>query len=360
MERTEIERRYVVTGIDPDIRRGSSNHFEQGYLLTMDPGVSVSVRVVDGERAFLRPKLGKGIERDDSRERPIDLYNAESLLRFACPDRVVKRRHVRDGWEVDFYEGPLTGLVVLERELPSREEPVTLPPWIHGAFEVTDSVTNQHLARLATELSLAPADRPPREYLAPKLPCIVLTGGPCSGKSTIMEILRREMGDEIHCVPETASILIGQVGIRPTTDPRESFLFQRTLYRVQRAFEEISNTQARRDDKRAVVVDRGTVDSAAYLKKGVWEFEAVCGTKRAYEYGMYSHVICLETPSEEIYQANKDNNPSRGESYAEARKLSDLTRSVWDQHERFVLVSSLCAWDAKVERVRQAVRAALG
>jgi CYTH domain-containing protein/predicted ATPase len=360
MAKTEIERRFVVTGIDPDIQRSPSNLFEQGYLVTTDPGVSVSVRVVDGEKAFLRPKLGKGIERDDSRERSIELQNAESLLKFTCPDKLVKRRYVRDGWEVDFFEGPLAGLVILERELTSRDEPVTLPPWIHGAYEVTDSVTNQHLARLATELSLAPADRPLREYLVPKLPCIVLTGGPCSGKSTIMEILRHEMGELIHCVPETASILMKQVGICPSTGRRDLFRFQRTLYRVQRAFEEISIAQAHCDGKRAVLVDRGTVDIAAYLPGGLSDFDAVCTSTCAHEYERYSRVICLETPSREIYNANRQNNPARQESYQEASVLSERTRRVWERHRSFMAIPSECEWNAKVERVRQVLREVIG
>jgi CYTH domain-containing protein/predicted ATPase len=357
----EIERRWIVQGIDPDIQRSPSQRFEQGYLVTSGEG-AISVRIVDGTSATLRPKFGRGIERDDSLEGPLDLTHARTLLKYACPDTLVKVRYIRDGWEVDFFEGPLKGLVIVERELASRDEEVELPEWITHADEVTDSVTNQHLARLATDLSTSEPAMPVRKYIQPRVPCIVLTGGPCAGKSTIMRMLRDEMGDRLHCVPEVASILIQELQINPIgglhmTDLAHLHKFQRTLYRVQRSFEEISSSQARIDGKRALLMDRGTIDAAAYLK-GVEQFELVCGTKSSYEFDLYHLVICLETPDRETYLAHMGDNAARSEAYPEARILSDRTRDAWAGHPNRIVIPA-GPWDQKVARVREAVQKAL-
>ena len=353
----EIERRFIVTSIDPDIRRSPHQRFEQGYLVTNGEG-AISVRIVDGKTATLRPKFGRGIERDDTLEGPLDLTHARTLYTYACPDKLTKVRYVRDGWEVDFFEGPLSGLVIAERELASRDEKVELPPWIHRAEEVTDSVTNQHLARLATDLSTAEPIMPIHKYIQPRVPCIVLTGGPCSGKSSIMELVRHEMGDRLHCVPEVASILISQVGVKPGGDLVHHHQFQKTLFRVQRSFEEISAGQARIDGKRALLMDRGTVDAVAYLKSQ-HEFELVCGTKSASEFAIYELVICLETPDAETYAANAGNNAARREGYAEAHALSERTLNAWKGHPKRIVIPA-GPWEVKVEAVKDAIQRVIG
>jgi CYTH domain-containing protein len=152
----EIERRFLVTSIDPDIRRFPSRRIQQGYFET-PPYFSLRVRISDDVKAEITRKDGIGIQRTEA-TLPTDLATAEFLL-ASCTDVLDKARYLRDGWEVDFYEGPLAGLVIAEFESPDAAE-AELPPWIQAAREVTDTVSNRVLARLATSLVALSDDRP--------------------------------------------------------------------------------------------------------------------------------------------------------------------------------------------------------
>lgn len=357
MKHTEIERRYLVRAIDPDITRAPGKRIFQGYFEAA-PWSSVRIRIWDGRTAKIARKSGMGLAREEE-ERDIDLETARFLLETS-PYTLEKTRYVRDGWEVDFFHGPLTGLVIAEREMASLEELVVLPPWIQDAVEVTDSLTNSHLARLAADLGDALPQRPVRDVLPRRVPHVVLTGGPCSGKTAVMEILRREMGDVFHFVPEAASIVIAQVGVRPPGGDAVAMRgFQRTMCRVQRCFEQVSNVQALLDGKRALLLDRGVLDNAAYLPGGLVELESILRSTRADEYAAYERVICLETPPREVYEANRLNNPARTESWEAARALGDRIRAAWGGHPKFSPIANGASWEDKVEAVRRVLKSSM-
>jgi CYTH domain-containing protein/predicted ATPase len=339
-----------VTAIDPDIQRSPSRRLEQGYF----EGTDMRVRIVDGKTAELTRKTGRGRIRKE-RNRKIAADDARFLF-DALRYKLTKRRYLKQGWEVDYFEGPLAGLVLAEFETPSPDDEVALPPWIHSAIEVTDSLSNQHLARIAYDLSGEESDRPVREMLPRELPRIVLTGGPCSGKSSVMAALKDEFKDVLHCIPEVATIVIEQVGAKPPFDDTLAMKsFQRTIYRVQLGFEKVSNRQAIRDGRKALLLDRGTIDGAAYMGRGISDLENVCRTSLADEYGRYHGVLCLETPPRKVYEANKANNPARSESYDQAAALGNRIAKVWGQHPNFVLVKNGSSWGAKLAAARAAL-----
>jgi len=350
----EIERRFIVKSIDPDIQRERRVRIVQGYFDT-PPHISLRIRVTDGTEAELTEKTGNGIERRESTQ-PTDIQTARFLLN-ACSDRISKTRYYRDGWEIDFFHGPLAGLVLAEFEMTDRGQWSGLPPWIHDAVEVTETLTNRHLARLAHDLADAQNDRPIRELLPKRIPHIVLTGGPCSGKSSVMRELQAEFGSVVHCVPEVASIVIAQVGVKPPVgDGMAMRKFQRTIYRVQRGFETISDLQAVRDGKKALLLDRGTVDGAAYMKGGLDELAKVCRTSGEYEYGQYDLIVCLAPPPPKVYREQSGNNPARSETYAEAEELGRRIKKVWRGHPRFLFIPAVRSWEAKSAAVKKAIR----
>jgi CYTH domain-containing protein/predicted ATPase len=333
----EFERRFLVFAIDPAVQRSPSKLIEQAYF----EGTDMRVRITDGESAELTRKSGKGRARKERNLRPLDVTAARFMFE-ALRYKLTKRRYLKKGWEVDYFQGPLKGLVIAEFETKTPDEEVELPKWVHKAIEVTDSLTNQHLARMAYDLTGVDAELPIGDML-PKatVPRIVLTGGPCSGKSTVMEALKKEFRDVLHCVPEVATIVIELVGAKPPVgDVLGMKSFQRTIYRVQLGFERVSNKQALRDGRRALLLDRGTVDGAAYMDRGIDDLENVCSTSVAEEYGRYRGVICLDVPSEEIYEANKGNNPARYETYPQAVATGDRLCRVWQGHPNFIRIGN--------------------
>lgn len=130
----EIERKYRVEN-DAWRRDAESRHrIRQGYL-SLAPGRTVRVRVVDGERATLSIKgRSEGPARVEY-EYPIPLQDGSEMLGMCIPPLIEKTRHVlrRGGyrWEIDEFHGANDGLVVAEVELgDAGQPPAELPVWI--------------------------------------------------------------------------------------------------------------------------------------------------------------------------------------------------------------------------------------
>lgn len=352
----EIERRFLVSSLDPKAELGRAISIVQGYFEIPFPEHSLRVRIMDGKEAVVTQKLGSGIKRREI-EHPIALDTANLLLE-SCVHIIEKDRYFCQDWSVDFFHHPLKGLILAEKEINSASEKVCLPEWIKEAKEVTDSLSNLHLARLATDLKGTSAEPLDLVYqmLSGKIPKIVLTGGPCSGKSSIMESLKSAMGSCIHCVPETAAIVISQVGIRPVPgDPLAVQRFNRTIYRIQKIFEATSAEYAILQGKQALVLDRGSVDNAAYMSGGLEEMENIYKTSRQSEYAQYDLVVCLEVPPPDIYEKMKSNNPARSEDYEQARRLGDRIKEVWRDHPNFYIISDKLGWKEKEKAALKAI-----
>jgi CYTH domain-containing protein/predicted ATPase len=350
-EEIENERRWIVRSIDPDIFSAPRSLIEQGYV-EKDLRVRVVTSCGDGRRkGVLTLKAGKGVSRPE-KNLQIDESAAQMLL-DSTKYRLKKMRYVRQGWEVDVYEDKLKGLVVAEYENKDIEKvrAVTLPPWIHDAVEVTDTVTNRQLAKMAYFLDDTTESGPPvRELINLSVPRIVLTGAPCSGKSSALRRLKAE-DPTLHCVPETATIVLGQIEITPAIGTK---IFQHTIRRVQVSFEDAAVQQAIKNGKRAVILDRGTLDSAAFMG-GLGEYERQLRTLRDLEFQRYDAVIALQLPAREVFEAERANNPVRQESYDDAVRAEKALNDVWDEHAGFIYIADRPTWEAKYEAVKDAI-----
>jgi len=107
--------------------------------------------------------------------------------------------------------------------------------------------------------------------------------------------------------------------------------------------------------KSALLLDRGTVDGAAYLAGGMTEFENVCLTTAHNEYSRYAAVIIIDVPPQNVYDAKKDNNPARGETYAEAAELGRRIVDAWSGHPRVIRIGNHDSFDSKYAAIRTAV-----
>lgn len=150
----EIERKYLLRGLPPNVAHAPSVEIDQGYL----PGNEIRERIrrVRGSHGvqFVRTlKAGVGIERIEIEEETTEqLFVAVWPLTRGC--RVQKRRYdVPDGalvWEIDEFLDR-TGLWLAEVELDRSDQPVSPPEWLKPYIirEVTDdpAYTNRALAR---------------------------------------------------------------------------------------------------------------------------------------------------------------------------------------------------------------------
>ncbi|MBY0371374.1 ATP-binding protein [bacterium] len=181
----------------------------------------------------------------------------------------------------------------------------------------------------------------------PKSRKLVLTGGPCGGKSTIAEVLGRSFNDKIVVVPESASALF-RSGFPRFEEAEATHAFQTAVYQVQIAVERAFEAH---HGARFFVLDRGSIDGAAYWPDGPEKFFQAQGTTVEAELARYDRVIYLESAEEKDYEEHRAQNPVRSEGYMVARKLDAATRALWTRHPNCTVVRSQASFSDKVQAV---------
>jgi hypothetical protein len=160
-----------------------------------------------------------------------------------------------------------------------------------------------------------------------------MTGGPGGGKTTAADLFRRELGEQVVIVPESATILFGGGFPRTTQiDARRSA--QTAVFHVQRNLEDV---QAALYPERILLCDRGTVDGAAYWPEGSDGFFGAMGTTLEAELARYDAVVFFETAAVAGLSI-EGGNPVRQESLEQARILDRELRRLWSNHRRFLFV----------------------
>lgn len=176
---------------------------------------------------------------------------------------------------------------------------------------------------------------------------LVLTGGPCGGKtlgqielSRIME----SMGWQVYNVPETATILFSG-GIKfPELNEKESYKFQNHLVKVMIRLEESFFDLALSCKKHCLIIcDRGVMDAAAYMPANVWDrilrtngFNEV--GLRDNRYDQVIHMVSAADGAEEFYSSAT--NAQRTEGPELARMLDQLTANAWVGHPYFDIIDN--------------------
>lgn len=163
---------------------------------------------------------------------------------------------------------------------------------------------------------------------------IVLTGGPGAGKTTAADLFRREIGERVVVVPESATILFSG-GFPRVTEPSALRAAQTAIFHLQKNLEDV---QSALFPGRILLCDRGTVDGAAYWPDGEpGGFFAAMGTTEAEQLARYDAVLFFESAA---VGGNtiEGGNPMRIESNEEALRLDRALWAIWSKHPRFVVV----------------------
>jgi CYTH domain-containing protein/predicted ATPase len=200
---------------------------------------------------------------------------------------------------------------------------------------------------------------------------IVLTGGPCSGKTSSMaQLVDRlaEHGLRTLVVPEAATMVIGG-GIGDlfalAADDRPRYLdIQRQLIGIQTDLRARFQAMARALGGRVVIIyDRGQMDAAAYTSAD--EFAALMaqsGANLACWRDSYTSVLHLVTAADgapEFYTTA--NNAARQESdLAQAIDADRRTLRAWVGHPRLRVFDNRSDFTAKLQAVIGAVLAVAG
>jgi predicted ATPase len=188
-------------------------------------------------------------------------------------------------------------------------------------------------------------------------PKVVLTGGPCAGKTVCLRALADTFGPDIWTVPEAATLLLAEFP-RPAAglSPEWVVAFQEAVLDRQLVLEEGGERQAREQGARLLVCDRGLLDGAAYWPGGRSAFLAHFGLELQACLVRYRKVIHLES----LAVAHPEyfgtaGNQLRYEMLEEAREREQAVEAAWQDHpDREKIAGGDLA--VKVARVEGAVR----
>jgi predicted ATPase len=172
---------------------------------------------------------------------------------------------------------------------------------------------------------------------------IVLSGGPGGGKTTAADLFRRELGDRVVIVPESATILFGG-GFPRSKQHDAQRSSQQAIFSVQRSLEDI---QSALYPDRVLLCDRGTIDGAAYWPDGTDGFFQAMGTSLEEELLRYDAVVFFETAAISGISI-EGGNPIRNETLNQALELDTCLRKLWAHHPRFHLVPNMQSFFQKV------------
>src|SRR5215472_2970294 len=103
---------------------------------------------------------------------------------------------------------------------------------------------------------------------------IVVTGGPCSGKTTLVARIGKRIeatGIRPYPVSEAATLMIAAGARTRATQGDAMLLFQRNVVRVQLALEDAIFEIAATNTPAAIVHDRGVFDAAGFLEPTQWK-----------------------------------------------------------------------------------------
>ncbi len=174
---------------------------------------------------------------------------------------------------------------------------------------------------------------------------IAVTGGPGGGKSTAVELFRRELGAKVIVVPESATLLFSGGFPRHAT-PSAQAAAQRAIFHVQRNLEDV---QAAAYPDRLLLCDRGTVDGAAYWPAGEsTDYFTAMGTSMQAEFERYDGVIFLQTAAAGGHSI-EGGNPTRLETNAQATQIDLALQAIWRQHPRFAFIPNSRSFIAKLQ-----------
>lgn len=162
---------------------------------------------------------------------------------------------------------------------------------------------------------------------------IALTGGPGGGKTTAADLFRREIGDRVVVVPESATLLFSG-GFPRSSQPQAAMAAQQAIFHVQQHLEDV---QSFLYPERILLCDRGTVDGAAYAPTSPAEFFSSLGTSFEKQLARYDGVIFFESAAVGGLTI-EGGNPVRTESNEQAVLLDGRLRELWLHHPRFVLI----------------------
>ena len=201
--------------------------------------------------------------------------------------------------------------------------------------------------------------------MAQEITKIVITGGPCAGKTTAMSWIQNAFtakGYMVLFVDETATELIGGGAPWKYTRCNRDYQYRLTelMLAKERAFTEIAKTFDA--EKVLIVCDRGALDNRAYMNDE--EFRYVLDRLQTTEvelrdhYDAVFHLVTAAKGAEQFYTLA--NNTARYETVEEAVRVDDGLITSWTGHPHLRVIDNRYDFQEKMLALITEISAFLG
>lgn len=190
---------------------------------------------------------------------------------------------------------------------------------------------------------------------------IVLTGGPCAGKTKVIEGITKKLKKNYYVItiPETASEQINN-NMFPQGNQNHNFKYQENILQAQLTKEQVAMNYAQSiidnnldilKNKKDVIIlyDRGIMDNRAYLTHQ--EYNNLLQTYNINEleylnkYDLVFDLISTATAKPELYELND----TRYETIEEAALKDQLTSSAWLLHPNLYTIMPTDTIEEKIK-----------
>jgi len=196
---------------------------------------------------------------------------------------------------------------------------------------------------------------------------LVLTGGPCGGKTTGQARLStffENLGWKVYRVPETATVLLGG-GVNFAELPEYAqFEFQENLLRTMIQIENSFFALAEASERNCLVIcDRGSMDASAFVTKKEWE-EILSRNQcdevdiRDNRYHQIVHMVTAAKGAEQYYSI--EHHATRLEGLEEARDRDTKAAEAWIGHPYVDIIDNDCDFESKINRLISCVALKMG
>ncbi|MBR6812405.1 MAG: AAA family ATPase, partial [Oscillospiraceae bacterium] len=198
-----------------------------------------------------------------------------------------------------------------------------------------------------------------------KITKIVITGGPCAGKTTALSWIENsftQMGYTVLFIPETATELING-GVAPWTCSSNE-AYQKCQMRLQLEKEKVflQAASSMNAEKVLIVCDRGAMDNRAYMSDS--EFEAVLESVDSNEvelrdgYDAVFHLVTAANGAVEFYTTA--NNTARTETPQQAIELDNKLIAAWTGHPHLRVIGNSFGFEDKMKALIKEISVFLG
>ena len=178
---------------------------------------------------------------------------------------------------------------------------------------------------------------------------IALTGGPNSGKTTALTILKETFGPQVELVREAATMVFS--GGFPRQDNSRAHIeaAQKIIFVATREMEELAEEYSQAE---LIVCDRGTVDAAVYWPGGVDDFFKTMGTTLEKEMARYDAVLHLSPPTNPAFYQSTH---VRTENLHQAFEIDEKILQIWQNHPNRLIVEGKEHFCEKAEIIKNFV-----